>query len=629
MPFRRILPVVVYTLLAFAVLFTLPVGVTAQQSQERPAVYELTELNVGLKDTQPPLNLSTPQATLEHLLAAAEAERYTRAAHALNLNLLTPEEQPTQGPELARQLAYLLRQEGLTEWGDVPDRPDGLIYPTGEGGPLTGTPRRDIRLGTLDLNGRDAGIRLQRVQVNEQEPIWVFAPNTVDLVPALYAQYGPGLLEQSLPAWARVQVWGGVRIWEWVALLVFALFSSMVGHLTFRGSAAALGSLSKRSSRALLGGASELFPRPLGVTAGLALFYVLMSQLISPQGPLMRWVRPLLGIALIFAVTWLGLSAIRFLTNTVGRSYISRYAGEQEARHRSYLTYIVVARVVLVAAALFIAFFYAVSQFAPAEEIGVSLLASAGVLSVIIGLAAQPVLGSIIAGILLAFTQPVRIGDSVLFEGQWGWIEDISYTYLTIRTWDKRRIMVPLQHFMANPVENWSKTSAHMMKPVYLYADYRIDVERVRQRFAELLEQSEDWDREVEPVLQVTGVNEETVELRALCSASNPTSAWNLHCTLREQLVAFVRDLEEGQFLPRRRIVLINETGAEANGDDRQRGERNGRQAADQRDGAEQAETSDNSKQPGPVSQEEDEQQPSTEDHELLHGLLERQAGRG
>ena len=149
----------------------------------------------------------------------------------------------------------------------------------------------------------------------------------------------------------------------------------------------------------------------------------------------------------------------------------------------------------------------------------------------------------------------------MLYEGNWGYVEDITYTYLLIQTWDQRRVVVPLRYFVTHPFENWTKRNAHIIKPIVLHADYTIDVDRVRERFDELLRADEDWDEEKEPSVQVVGVDDETVEIRALCSAKDASTAWDLHCRLREQLVAFVRDLDDGKYLPRRRLVVTERNG--------------------------------------------------------------------
>lgn len=252
---------------------------------------------------------------------------------------------------------------------------------------------------------------------------------------------------------------------------------------------------------------------------------------------------------------------ITYLSEDVARHYARRLSSDDDKKQRQMFTYITVARQVLIFVALLFGVGVALSQFDSLQAAGTSLLASASVLGIIVGIAAQAVLGNIIAGMQIAVTQPVRLGDNVLFEGQWGYIEEITYTYLTIETWDKRRVIVPLKYFVTNPIENWSKKTAHMIKPIYVYADYRIDVEAVRRKFDELLRNDEGWDGETEPTVQVTAATEETIELRALCSAKDPSVAWNLHCRMREDLIRFIRDMEDGQFLPRQRLLLANMNG--------------------------------------------------------------------
>ena len=161
----------------------------------------------------------------------------------------------------------------------------------------------------------------------------------------------------------------------------------------------------------------------------------------------------------------------------------------------------------------------------------------------------------------------------MLFEGEWGYVEDITYTYVLIRTWDQRRVVVPLRYFITHPFENWTIRDAHLVKPIYLRADYTLDVDAFREKFAELLREKDDWDEEKEPTVQVTDVDDETIEVRALASAKDPGTAWDLHCELREELVAYVRDLDGGRYLPRRRVILS----------DREASDRNGQAASDRR----------------------------------------------
>ncbi|MEM8530956.1 MAG: mechanosensitive ion channel domain-containing protein [Chloroflexota bacterium] len=516
------------------------------------AYYVLDRLNEGLPAPSSLPNLETPQATVERFIADCETNNCQGAGATLNLNLIAPENQAQSAPDLAHKLHYVMRQQLAINWGSLPDRPDGQVDSTNTNDPLAGQPQRSILLGTITLDRRDIDIRLQRVRVGDTPPIWVFSSQTVENIEPLYARYGPGWLDQRMPEWATVRVLGQVVLWEWMALLLLLIVSGVVGIIVRR--------LIRFSfSRVRLAWLRELgstLALPAAFVVSLTLFYLAVQFLLSLTGPVNRFINPALFIAVIASVTWLGTRGITWVSEYVGVRYANNLESDDETQSRKLLTYISVARRVLILIALLVGAGVALSQFASLRVVGSSLLASAAVMSVIIGIAAQAVLGNILAGLQVAITQPVRIGDNVYFEDQWGYIEQITYTYITIRTWDERRVIVPLKYFITHPVENWSRTSSHLIKPIHLYLDYRTDVEQIRQKFDELLRKSDEWDEEIEPSVQVTNVSEEAIEVRALCSAKDPSTAWNLHCRLREELVAFVRDLEDGRYLPRQRWIL-------------------------------------------------------------------------
>ena len=158
------------------------------------------------------------------------------------------------------------------------------------------------------------------------------------------------------------------------------------------------------------------------------------------------------------------------------------------------------------------------------------MLASAGVATVILGIAAQNTLGNIFAGLQIAITKPVRVGDTVIIKDDWGNVEEIGFTYMVVRTWDLRRLVVPLKFVISNIFENWSMTSSHQIRPIFLYADYRVDVAKIRSEFEKMLEAEEDWDEDNPAVVEVVDMTEESVKLRALCSAKDAKTTWKLHC---------------------------------------------------------------------------------------------------
>ncbi len=183
------------------------------------------------------------------------------------------------------------------------------------------------------------------------------------------------------------------------------------------------------------------------------------------------------------------------------------------------------------------------------KQYGVSLLASAGAAGIVLGFAARPVLANMIAGIQIAISQPIRIDDVVIVEGEWGWIEDIGSTFVTVRLWDWRRMVVPLTWFIENPFQNWTRETAAVIGTVTWHMDYGVPVDRVRAKLEELVDASPRWDRRVVN-LQVTEATGHGIELRGLMSARTSPLAWDLRCEIREAMIAWLQ-AEYPQHLPR------------------------------------------------------------------------------
>jgi small-conductance mechanosensitive channel len=189
-----------------------------------------------------------------------------------------------------------------------------------------------------------------------------------------------------------------------------------------------------------------------------------------------------------------------------------------------------------------------------ARQIGASLLASAGVAGLVAGIAARPVLGNFIAGLQIAFSQPIRIDDVLIVNGEWGRVERITGTYVVVRIWDERRMIVPLQWFIENPFENWTHTSSTILGTVFLWLDFSVPVAAVRSEFERVTHASLRWDKRV-CVLHVTDANEKGMQLRLLVSAQDSGTAFDLRCEIREAMIAFVAE-RYPESLPRMRPVL-------------------------------------------------------------------------
>lgn len=179
-------------------------------------------------------------------------------------------------------------------------------------------------------------------------------------------------------------------------------------------------------------------------------------------------------------------------------------------------------------------------SFSRVRQLGTALLASAGVIGIVIGFAAQRTLSTFLAGLQVAIAQPFRIDDVVVIEGEWGRIEEITLTYVVVRIWDLRRLVLPITYFLEKPFQNWTRESARLLCTVFVYTDYTVPVEEIRQELFRILQKSEYWDGDVWN-LQVTGTNEKSMELRALMSAQDGPTAWNLRCEVRERLIEYIR----------------------------------------------------------------------------------------
>jgi small-conductance mechanosensitive channel len=196
----------------------------------------------------------------------------------------------------------------------------------------------------------------------------------------------------------------------------------------------------------------------------------------------------------------------------------------------------------------------ALMTFSEVRQYGISLFASAGAAGLVLGLAARPVLSNLLAGIQIAMTQPIRVEDQVVVEGETGWIETITSTYVVVRIWDLRRMIVPLTYFIEKPFQNWTYESAEQIGSVVLRVGYTVPVDRLRRKLDEIAHQSPLWDGKV-AALQVTDLPDDKVELRALVSARSPGQTWDLRCEVREKLAAFLQ--AESQQEPARQEAEI------------------------------------------------------------------------
>ncbi len=260
----------------------------------------------------------------------------------------------------------------------------------------------------------------------------------------------------------------------------------------------------------------------------------------------------LVNLWIIGTTGWLLVRIVLIIRDLVLSRYQMDVKDNLEAR-RVYTQIRVIQRILIVII-LFVTLAIMLLTFDKVRQIGVSLLASAGIIGIILGFAAQKTLGNLLAGIQIAIAQPIRLDDVVIVENEWGWIEEITLTYVVMRIWDLRRLIIPISYFIEKPFQNWTRISADLLGTVYLYADYTIPVEAVRQELFRILEKSEYWDGKVKG-LQVTNTSDRIVELRALMSAVDSPTTWNLRCQVREKLLTFIQK-NYPESLPQMRVTM-------------------------------------------------------------------------
>ena len=286
----------------------------------------------------------------------------------------------------------------------------------------------------------------------------------------------------------------------------------------------------------------------VGIQAGL------INRQVITQEYYVNIFQQVRSLLLILSLTWFLIIAIHIAKNQFLRKF--DVSEQNNLRARKFVTQFNILERIAVFVVILFALGFALLTFDGVREIGVSILTSAGIAGIILGLSAQKVIGTILAGIQIAIAQPIRIDDVVIVEGEWGRIEEIKLTYVVVKIWDKRRLVLPTTYFIDTPFENWTRSSSDILGTVYLYTDFDLPLDELRKEFERLLESSALWDGKAQ-VIQVTDVTERTMQLRALMSARDASTAWELRVFIRENLLTFIQK-NYPESLPRTRIQFKN-----------------------------------------------------------------------
>ncbi|MBE7479912.1 MAG: mechanosensitive ion channel [Polyangiaceae bacterium] len=333
--------------------------------------------------------------------------------------------------------------------------------------------------------------------------------------------------------------------------LGIVLVALVAGRVTAALALRAIGRWAARTETTVDDAMSTHLPRPVRWLLPLVALELVMPLL----GLSKQWedrLQHALLVAIIAGVGWLLVKVVKVVEDAACRRFDS--TADDNLKARAIQTQVRGFRNVAVFVVVVLTLGFVLMTFEAVRQVGTGLLASAGVAGLVLGFAAQRSLATLLAGIQIALSQPIRIDDVVIVEGEWGRIEEIHLTYVVVRIWDLRRLIVPVNYFIDRPFQNWTRTSAEVLGTVNLYCDYSVPVAAIRQELERILAESELWDGKVWSV-QVTDASERAMLVRPLFSARNSSDQWNLRCEVREKLIAFLQREYPGA-LPRLRGEL-------------------------------------------------------------------------
>ncbi len=523
-----------WCVLAVTLLFT---SVSMAQSQGEESAdsrwFTMDAINTGLGDVPEEAKRMSPRETIRSFLNFTEEENYADAAHLLNLADIDPSEQATRGAELAKQLAEVLRRGEWLNASNLPGRQDAAIEDPSGQNPQAGQPRRNIELAALRVEGQAYDVRLGRYRVDEDDPVWLIMPESVSSIPTLYEEYGPSMLESYIPERFKSS-FGVLKVWEWLAIPVFLVTIGIVGVATYY--------LVGLIARVLPSGVSTIFADQIGVPVALIVMSLVTQMLLDYVVSFSAVATTTFRVLLIAIMAWgAGTIALR-LVDTIMLRMTRRLVGEiddtKPRDKRRLLTSLYALRRVIILITVVSVSVYVLGQIQLFESLGLSILASASVLAVLVGIAGQAVLGNILSSFQLSLAKPIRIGDLVIFEGQWCYVEGIFYTFIRLRSWDERRLIVPVTYFTSKPFENLSVKSTKMYRFMELTLHLSADISQVREKFFEFAKEEDSVIEHHKLLCYVTGQTEHAQTVTCYLMTSDPMAGWTAEMNVREKLMA-------------------------------------------------------------------------------------------
>ena len=380
-------------------------------SGSEPYVYEVDKLNAGLAAPGEPLELDTPQALLESFFAAAEAGQWERAATALDMTNLSPQEQDMQAENLAAMMYEIANRSIAISWADLPDRPDAVDTAASNKNPMAGAERRHITLAHLKLGRRSVPVSIARLQEPGGEPVWMFSRQSVGNLPELYERFGPTDFEMSLPETLRQQAFWTLAWWEVIAIPLVLLLAFLAAILTYKG----IGAGKKRcDDDSMAGRILRAVQMPVTLLALAGSFAIMRNVLFTFSGPVEDILGPLQLTLIVIAIGAIIVTMVEAMLDFATDRNARKIEKPENEESRDFYTQASAIRRLIIVLVMLAGIGIVLVQSNITQTLGFSLLAGAGALGLVIAFAARKVLGDIMASMQIAFAKTARIGDARL-----------------------------------------------------------------------------------------------------------------------------------------------------------------------------------------------------------------------
>lgn len=533
-------------LLGALLIFATPVWAQDKEEACDSAHWYCVEaLNVGLPAVPSEIDRETPRATMESLVRAVRRDDWVGAAHLLDLSDIREDRQQQVGTSLIRQLETVISRKTVIDWDKLLDRPDALDATATSDRAMAGTPRKSLLLWTLDMEDYPASIRLNRIKAEDGEPVWVFSRHTVQNIPRLYERYGPGRLETMLPDVLTQNTVVDLALWELIGLPVLIVLAIYVARLVWLLTSWVAQRIPSRLAQQMLNSVRG----PACVVVSTLFVMVLEAKIFSFSAELTTILVPTAWLGLIGAGLWFVVNCVEVILDHLTKVEETDLTLKEEVHKRTTATRISAARRVFVVAVVLVGGGIFLSQTNVFQNLGLTLLGTAGAVTLVLGFAARSILSNIMSSLQIALNGSAKIGDRIVFNDALCHVERIHFTYVQLRDWDGTRLVVPVTEFVSTPFKNWTMQEPEMLRIVKIKLSHAADVDALRDAFDKVIDEMEDKyiGKRDDACVRVGGQDVLGMEVWFLVPCADPNTSWEAACDAREGIVAEIHKLAEKQ----------------------------------------------------------------------------------